>query len=97
PLVTSPLPVLVLHGFGGTPGSVAPLVEGLRAAGHAVAAPALPGHGTSVDDLAGRTWDDWTAAAEEALTGLAADAGTTPSGLVVAGQSMGAAIGCWLA
>ena len=52
----------------------------------------LPGHGTDPADLAGRTWADWTAAAEEAFQALAQRCDQ----VFVAGLSMGGAITAWL-
>ena len=85
--------VLVLHGLGGTPQTVGPLVEALAAAGHTVEAPCLPGHGTSIDDLARTRWADWAAAVEAAHAELNARVDR----VVVAGQSLGGALACWLA
>jgi len=88
-----PVGVLVLHGFTGNPSSVRGLAEACAAAGHAVECPLLPGHGTTVEDLATTSWDDWAAAAEAALAGLAGRCDR----VVVAGLSMGGALTCWLA
>jgi carboxylesterase len=88
-----PVGVLVLHGFTGNPSSVRGLAEACAAAGHAVECPRLPGHGTSVEDLATTSWDDWAAAAEAALARLAGHC----DHMVVAGLSMGGALTCWLA
>lgn len=83
---------LVVHGFTGAPTSVAGLAAALEAAGFQVAVPPLPGHGTTPEDLAGRTWEDWEAAVEEAFTELVSD-----SAVVVAGLSMGAALAAGVA
>lgn len=88
-----PVGVLVLHGFTGTPQSMRPLAEAFAGAGHAVDLPLLPGHGTSVDDMLGTGWSDWSAAAEAALVELQARTET----VVVAGLSMGGSLTCWLA
>ena len=58
------LGVLVLHGFTGSPGTMQPLTDGLRAAGFDVTAPTLPGHGTTIDDMVPTRWEDWSAAAD---------------------------------
>jgi len=84
---------LVLHGLTGTPGSVRGLAGALAGAGFAVEAPLLPGHGTSLDDMLGTGWEDWSAAAEDAYADLAARCGR----VVVAGLSMGGTLACWLA
>ncbi len=49
---TRPLGCLLVHGFTGAPDEMRPLGEALAAAGFPVRAVRLPGHGTSVDDLA---------------------------------------------
>ena len=54
---------LVVHGFTGNPQSMRGLAEALHGAGYAVELPLLPGHGTSVDDMIGTGWADWSAAA----------------------------------
>ena len=84
---------LVLHGITGTPGSVRSLAAALAGAGLTVEAPLLPGHGTTVEDLAVVGWPEWTAAVEEAYQGLAA----VCQRVVVAGLSMGGTLACWLA
>ena len=84
---------LVLHGITGTPASVRSLAGALGAAGLAVEAPLLPGHGTTVDDLAGVGWADWVAAVEAVYAGLSARCDR----VVVAGLSMGGTLACRLA
>ncbi|MGZ6977370.1 MAG: alpha/beta hydrolase [Acidimicrobiia bacterium] len=85
--------VLVVHGFSGTPQSMRGLATAFATAGFAVELPRLPGHGTSVDDLATTTFADWSAAVETAYRELAARC----QRVVVAGLSMGAALAAWLA
>ena len=85
--------VLVVHGFTGSPQGLRGLAEAIAAAGFAVELPRLPGHGTTVEDLATRTWDDWSAAAEAAYVDLAGRGRR----VVVAGLSMGGTLACWLA
>ncbi|HEV2426678.1 MAG TPA: alpha/beta fold hydrolase [Acidimicrobiales bacterium] len=77
--------VLVLHGFTGNPSSMRPLARRLADAGHAVELPRLPGHGTAIDDLVDKTWDDWSGAALAAYDELSARAGRA----AVVGLSMG--------
>ncbi|HEX8803860.1 MAG TPA: alpha/beta fold hydrolase, partial [Acidimicrobiales bacterium] len=84
--------VLVVHGFTGCPQSMRGLARAFAAAGFAVELPLLPGHGTSVDDLATTGWADWCAAAEAAYLDLAAGC----ERMVVAGLSMGGAVTAWL-
>jgi carboxylesterase len=83
---------LVLHGFTGNPQGLRGLAGAFAAAGFSVDLPLLPGHGTSVDDMMGTGWDDWSAAAEAAYEALAARCGR----VVVAGLSMGGTLTAWL-
>lgn len=85
----SHLGVVVLHGLGGTPHSVLPVTAAVHGAGYVTVAPRLPGHGTSPDDLAGRTWDEWLQAVLVVCDELA---GRSSAGIVVIGQSMGATL-----
>ncbi|MGH9156374.1 MAG: alpha/beta hydrolase [Acidimicrobiales bacterium] len=84
---------LVLHGFTGTPASVAGVAAALADAGFAVSSPLLPGHGEDLDAILASGWPDWAAAAEAAYQDLAARAFP----VVVAGLSMGGTLACWLA
>ncbi|MEO7443380.1 MAG: alpha/beta fold hydrolase [Acidimicrobiales bacterium] len=84
---------VVLHGFTGTPASVAGVADALAGAGFVVSSPLLPGHGSTVDALVATGWAEWTGAAEAAYRDVAARA----SPVVVAGLSMGGALACWLA
>ena len=84
---------LVLHGFTGNCNSVVGIAEAFAAAGWAAECPLLPGHGTAMEDMLDTTWDDWSAAAEEAYQRLAARC----ERVVVAGLSMGGTLTTWLA
>ena len=84
---------LVLHGFTGCPQSMRPLAEAFAAVGYAVELPRLPGHGTTVQDMARYGWPDWAAAAEAAYADLAA----RTDSVVVAGLSMGGTLTLYLA
>jgi len=84
---------LVVHGFTGTPQSMRGLAGAFAAAGFAVELPLLPGHGTSVDDMATTTWADWSGAVERAYDDLAGRC----ERVVVAGLSMGATLAARLA
>ncbi len=85
--------VLVVHGFSGNPQSMRGLAAAFGAAGFAVELPRLPGHGTSVEDLATTSYPDWWAAVEAAYVELAARCAR----VVVAGLSMGAMLAARLA
>lgn len=85
--------VLAIHGYTGNPSSLRPLAEAFADAGLSVELPLLPGHGTKVDDLLDKRWDDWLAAAEGAYSSLAARCDR----VVVAGLSMGGTLALALA
>ncbi len=88
-----PQGALVLHGFTGNPQSMRGLAEALAGAGFTVELPRLPGHGTSVEDMATTRWDDWAGAAEAAYVDLASRC----ERVVVTGLSMGGTLSVWLA
>src|SRR4051812_43919958 len=79
---------LLIHGFTGTPQNVRPLADYLARRGLAVAAPRMPGHGTTAADLDRTGPEDWLAAAEQALAELRSRCST----VFVAGISMGGTI-----
>jgi len=66
-----PLGVLVLHGFTGNPFTMRALAEAVASDGYSVELPRLPGHGTSLEDLMGFDWSDWSGAAIDAYDDLA--------------------------
>jgi carboxylesterase len=88
-----PQGVLVLHGFTGNPQSMRPLAQALAAAGFTVELPRLPGHGTTVEDMATTRWADWSAAAEDAYLDLSGRC----DDVIVAALSMGGTLAVWLA
>src|SRR5580692_5276747 len=59
--------VLAVHGFGGTAAELRPLLDRISAAGFAVDAALLPGHGTSPTDLQRYRFDDWVNATRDRL------------------------------
>ncbi len=61
---------LLCHGFTGSTQSMRPWAEHLAAAGLSVAAPRLPGHGTTWQDMNGTRFDDWYAELERAFEQL---------------------------
>ncbi|MEV7661756.1 alpha/beta fold hydrolase [Paenarthrobacter sp. NPDC089316] len=65
--------VVMSHGFTGSPHSVRPWAEHLAAAGYAVRLPLLPGHGTTWQDMAKRSWQEWHRAVDDAYLELAAE------------------------
>lgn len=85
--------ILLCHGFTGHPGSLRDWAGGLAAAGHTVRLPRLPGHGTSVQEMARTGWPDWYAEVEDSFRELRARCRV----VVVAGLSMGGALALRLA
>ena len=85
--------MLVLHGFTSCPQSVRPLAHALAGAGYTVELPLLPGHGTTPDDMATTTWDDWAAGALSAYDELSARCDR----VAVAGLSLGGALAALIA
>jgi carboxylesterase len=84
---------LVLHGLGGGPYEVAPLIAALEDEGLRVAAPLLPGHEGPGPVMPSSSWRDWAATAATAFVELAA-AGEP---VVVLGFSTGATLALHLA
>ncbi len=62
---------LLVHGFTASPWEMRPLGEALAAAGFLVLCVLLPGHGTTVADLAGRRYEEWLATVQEGYGQLA--------------------------
>ena len=87
-----PVGALVIHGFTGSPQSMRGLAEAFAGAGFTVELPRLPGHGTTVEDMATTVWSDWSAAVKEAYTELAGRC----ERVVAAGLSMGGTLATWL-
>lgn len=84
---------VVIHGFTGSVAGVRPWAEELAAAGLAVEAPLLPGHGTRWQDLNKVRWQDW---ADEVLA--AHDRLAQSCDVVLSlGLSMGGALALYLA
>jgi len=84
---------LVLHGFTGSPHSVRGVARALAAAGLAVEAPVLAGHGTSPDDMVSTRWQHWRDSVEVAW----ADLDARCDSVVVFGLSMGGTLATALA
>ena len=77
--------VVLTHGFTGNPRATTPLAERLHGLGHTVDVVRLPGHGSTVGDLARTRYADWRGAVEEAVDRTAA----TCDRVVLVGHSMG--------
>lgn len=65
---------LVLHGLGGGPYELGPLIQALSDAGHRVLAPILPGHEGPGPVMPASVWTDWLATAGAGFDALAAQA-----------------------
>ena len=85
--------VLMIHGFIGSPISIAPWAQSLNDAGLTVFAPCLPGHGTTPDEMNRTTWEDWYACIEDEFIKLRSECDR----VFVAGFSMGGALALKLA
>lgn len=85
--------MLVIHGFTGTPYEVQYLGERIASSGPTVHTMLLPGHGTSPEDLARTTWQDWADGVERAFDALRARC----SRVAVVGQSLGGLLALHLA
>lgn len=80
--------VLLLHGFGDTPQTLALLARRLRKSGYSVLAPLLPGHGRSTQAFGRSGANDWIAAAKDAYIGMRG----RHDSMSVVGLSMGGAL-----
>ena len=88
-----PVGVLLCHGFTATVQEVRPLAEVLHAHGYTVAAPLMPGHYTTPEDLNQTSWLEWVQAGEEMYQRLKERCTT----LVIGGESMGGLVALYLA
>jgi carboxylesterase len=88
-----PRGVLLIHGFASTPPELRRLGEVLAANGFRCHAPALPGHGTTPEDLERTTWEDWAACVAAEFDELASEC----DDVMVVGQSMGGTLALNLA
>ena len=77
--------VVLFHGFTGSAGHMRPLGEALHAQGFTVRGINLPGHASSMEDMARFTWQDWLQAAKTAVLEMK----DRCSRVSVAGLSMG--------
>ncbi len=88
-----PVGVLLTHGLTGSPASMRPWAESLRAEGFTVSVPRLPGHGTTWQELNATSWQDWYAEASRGLDTVR----QTCDEVFVAGLSMGGCLALRLA
>ncbi|MDQ2806787.1 MAG: alpha/beta fold hydrolase [Chloroflexota bacterium] len=80
---------LLLHGLSSSPATMRDMGVALAAQGLTVAAPLLAGHGTTPEQLRGKTWPDWLASADAGLAALRAHGCRR---LFIAGHSLGGAL-----
>lgn len=85
--------VLLIHGFTGTPDIMRPLANHLHEQGYTVLAPLLAGHGTTRENLAASTWQDWYGTCVAAFEDLKDD----HQKIFVAGLSLGGILALKLA
>ncbi len=88
-----PTSCLILHGLGGGPYELGPLIAALENAKLVVAAPVLPGHEGPGPTMPSSKWSDWAATAEAAFDELAAAGGP----VAVIGFSTGGTLALFLA
>ncbi|TDR73884.1 alpha/beta hydrolase [Paludibacterium purpuratum] len=85
--------VLLLHGLSGSATEVMYVAKQLNRRGFTVRIPILPGHQTSVHDLANTAWHDWYATAEAHFEQLSANYARVS----VSGLCMGSVLSLYLA
>ncbi|MGC8785836.1 MAG: alpha/beta hydrolase [Anaerolineae bacterium] len=88
-----PVGCLLIHGFTGSPPEMRPMGEYLAQRGLTVSGPLLAGHGTTHEDLARTTWQDWYASVEAAYGELQRQC----TQIFVAGFSLGSLLALHLA
>ncbi len=85
--------VLLLHGFGDTPQTLALLARKLHKSGYSVYAPLLPGHGRNIEAFGKSGAADWIAASKSALKEMRG----RHNSVSIVGLSMGGALAVLLA
>ncbi len=88
-----PLGCLLIHGLTGGSHDLAPLASALSEAGFPIFLVQLPGHGTTPEDLATRSWEEWYDAAANGAEELAASG----RGVAAIGLSLGSLLALELA
>ena len=90
---TNGICVILIHGFTATTVEVRPIAEFLHSEGYTVAAPLLPGHGTTPEDLNKQSWENWIDSVSETVRKCR----TKHETIFIGGESMGGLITCYLA
>ena len=85
--------VLLLHGFGDTPQTLALLARKLHKSGYSVYAPLLPGHGRNMEAFGKSRATDWISGARSALAAMR----VRHTSVSIVGLSMGGALAVLLA
>lgn len=85
--------VLMLHGFGDTPQTMAYLATHIQSQGWSVRVPLLPGHGRTLTEFAASRSDEWIQFAREELAAMC----ERYEVVAVVGQSMGGSLATILA
>jgi carboxylesterase len=88
-----PVGCLLVHGYTATPFEMREFARFLADGGITAGAPLLAGHGTSHEDLRGKTWRDWYASVSNALDVMRARC----SKVYIAGLSLGGALSLYTA
>jgi len=92
-LSAGPVGCLLVHGLTGSPPEMRPMGEYVFERGLTVSGPRLAGHGTTPQDLARTTWQDWYASVETAYIELEQECAE----IFVTGFSLGALLAVHLA
>ncbi|HPH96811.1 MAG TPA: alpha/beta fold hydrolase [Anaerolineaceae bacterium] len=85
--------LLMVHGFTATTAEVRLLADLLAPKGYTIAAPLLPGHNTTPEDLNGCQWQDWANEVRDAYAKLSSGCRQ----VFLCGESMGALLCLYLA
>lgn len=91
--MTTDTACLLLHGFGGSPFEMEPLVPALQSLGCTVDLPVLPGHDSTVEAFRKTFFKDWLACAQERFLALARQ----HEKVIPVGFSMGGSLALFLA
>ena len=88
-----PVGVMLIHGFTGSPPEIRLIADYLNQRGLTVSGPLLPGHGTDIEDLSKRKWQEWTGYLEKEFSKLKRNCQVVFTG----GLSLGSILSLYLA